>query len=70
MHNGTKTLSITNGCVCVCVYAEGELLGKGIGGWEGGRSLCALNVLGDAKIQCGLLLKAKDKGLVVGVCRI
>lgn len=55
--------------VCVCVCAEGELLGKGIGGWEGGRSLCALNVLGDAKIQCGPP-KAKDKGLVVGVCRI
>lgn len=53
----------------MCVCAERELLGKGIGGWEGGRSLCALNVLGDAKIQCGPL-KAKDKGLVVGVCRI
>lgn len=48
-------------CVCKCVCAEG----LGIEG-RGGRSLCALNVLGDAKIQSGPL-EAKDKGWVGSV---
>lgn len=49
------------------VCGGGGLEGKGIRGGRG-RSLCVLNVQGDAKIQCGTP-KAKDKGWV-GVCRI
>lgn len=54
-HNGTKTLSITIKWVCVR-----GVEGKGIrDSW--GRSLCVLNVQGDAKTQCGTL-KAKGRG--------
>lgn len=40
MHNGTKTLSITNGCVrkCVCAEMGGGWVCRGCG-LEGGRSL-------------------------------
>lgn len=67
MHNGTKTLSITNVCVCVCVGGVwGHCRGWGLeGGREAARGPCALNVLGDAKIQSGPL-EAKDKRWVGG----